>query len=132
VSGPAISLELQLEDAAAAFDPGARLAGVARWAAAASIAPRGMELRLIWTLQGKWERDMRIAATIALPDPQLSERRPFFLTLPLAPYSFRGTLLALEWTLQLVALPGEEKTGVPLILAPGRRAIDLAHRDIRK
>ncbi len=131
MSAPAIILELHLEDADAAFDPGARVAGVARWAAA-SIAPRAMELRLIWRLQGKWERDMRIAATIPLPDPQAGERRPFFLTLPLAPYSFRGTLLALEWTLQLVALPGEEKTGVPLVLAPGRRAIDLVHRDVRK
>jgi hypothetical protein len=75
---------------------------------------------------------MRIAATIPLPDPQASERRPFFATLPLAPYSFRGTLLSLEWTLELVALPGEEKTSVGLILAPGRRAIDLVHRELRK
>ncbi len=83
-------------------------------------------------LQGKWERDLRIAETIALPDPQASERRPFFLTLPLAPYSFRGTLLALEWTLELVALPGEEKTSVGLVVAPGRRAIDLVELDLRK
>jgi hypothetical protein len=131
VSAPAIALGLLLEDAVAAFDPGARVAGVARWDAA-SFAPRGMELRLIWTLQGKWERDMRIAATIPLPDPQASERRPFFATLPLAPYSFRGTLLSLEWTLELVALPGEEKTSVGLIVAPGRHAIDLVHRELRK
>jgi hypothetical protein len=130
VSAPVIALELQLEDASAAFDPGARVAGVARWTA--PVAPRGIELRLIWTLQGKWERDLRIADTIALPDPQASERRPFFLTLPRQPYSFRGTLLALEWTLELVALPGEEKTSVSLVLAPGRRAIDLVHRELRK
>lgn len=125
-----MALELRLDDAAAAFEPGARVAGVARWTA--PIAPRGMELRLVWTLQGKWERDLRIAETIALPDPQASERRPFFLTLPKEPYTFRGTLLALEWTLELVALPGEEKTRAALVLAPGRRAIDLAHRELRK
>jgi len=130
VNAPVIALELQLEDAVAAFDPGARVGGVARWTA--PVAPRGMELRLLWTLQGKWERDLRIAETIALPDPQASERRPFFLTLPREPYTFRGTLLALEWALELVALPGEEKTSVPLVLAPGRRAIDLYHRDLRK
>jgi len=130
VSAPVISLALQLEDAGTAFEPGARLGGVARWTS--PIAPRGMELRLIWVLQGKWERDIRIAQTIALPDPQASERRPFFLTLPRAPYSFRGTLLVLEWTLELVALPGEEKASVGLVLAPGRRAIDLVHRDARK
>ena len=130
MSAPVITLELLLEDGAAAFDPGARIAGVARWTS--SVPPRGIELRLIWALQGKWERDIRIAETIALPDPQPSERRPFFFTLPLAPYSFRGTLLALEWTLELVALPGEEKTSVALVIAPGRRAIDLVHRELRK
>jgi hypothetical protein len=34
--------------------------------------------------------------------------------------------------LELVALPGEEKASVPLVLAPGRRAIDLVHRELRK
>ncbi len=125
-----ISLDLELEDTAAAFEPGTRVAGVARWTS--PRAPRGMELRLVWALEGKWERDLRIAETIALPAPQASERRPFILTAPLAPYSFRGTLLALEWTLELVALPGEEKTSLGLVIAPGRRAIDLVHRDARK
>jgi hypothetical protein len=34
--------------------------------------------------------------------------------------------------LELVALPGEEKASVPPVLAPGRRAIDLVHRELRK
>jgi len=67
VSAPGITLALQLEDAAAAFDPGARVAGVARRSAPSRLAPRGLELRLIWTLQGKWERDLRIAATVRCP-----------------------------------------------------------------
>jgi hypothetical protein len=130
MSAPAITLALHLEDANAAFDPGARVSGVASWSS--PTAPRGMELRLIWVLQGQWERDVRIADTIALPDPQPVERRPFILTLPLAPYSFRGTLLALDWTLELVALPGEEKARVNLVVAPGRRAIDLVGEFARK
>jgi hypothetical protein len=43
-----------------------------------------------------------------------------------------GSLLSLDWTLELVALPGEEKTIAPLVLAPGRRAIDLVYRELRK
>ena len=91
-------------------------------------APRGVELRLTWALQGKGGRDLRIADTIPLPSPTANERRPFVLALPASPYSFRGTLVALVWTLELVALPGEEKARVNLVLAPGAQPIDLRQR----
>ncbi len=87
-----------------------------------------MELRLSWALQGKGGRDFRIAATLPLPTPSASERHPFVLALPASPYSFRGTLIALVWTLELVALPGEEKARVNLVLAPGAQPIDLRRR----
>jgi hypothetical protein len=45
--------------------------------------------------------------------------------LPPAPYSFRGVLVSLVWTLELVALPGEEKAVVELIVAPERQVIDI-------
>lgn len=116
-------LTLELEHGRTAFEPGGRLAGVAAWSAPA--APRGLELRLSWALQGRGGRDWKIAETLALPEPQAVERRPFLLTLPCEPYSFEGTLLRLTWTLQLVALPGEEKTSVGLVVAPGNQVIDL-------
>lgn len=119
----ALSLELTLEQARAAFEPGARVTGVAAWSAPA--APRGMELRLSWAIHGRGGRDYKIAETIALPAPAATERRPFLLTLPADPYSFRGKLLTLVWSLELVALPGEEKARVDLIVAPGGKIIDL-------
>lgn len=118
-----LALQLTIDHGRAQFEPGARVAGVAGWKG--TPAPRGIELRLSWTLQGKGGRDFKIAQTIALPDPQAAERRPFILTLPLAPYSFQGALLSLVWTLELVALPGEEKTGVTLVVSPGNQAIDV-------
>jgi hypothetical protein len=87
-----------------------------------------MELRLSWALQGKGGRDFKIVETLPLLSPTSTERRPFVLALPASPYSFRGTLIALVWTLELVAQPGEEKARVNLVLAPGAQPIDLRKR----
>jgi hypothetical protein len=114
-----------LEHGRTDFQPGARVGGVAAWSA--STPPRGMELRLCWSLTGKGGRDLRIAETIALPRPGAAERRPFVLTLPTGPYSFRGALLTLTWALDLVALPGEETARVNLIVAPHSQTIALPH-----
>jgi hypothetical protein len=123
VSAPRITLELTLEEGRNVFEPGARVTGVAAWSAPA--APRGMELRLSWAMHGRGGRDFRIADTLPLPAPAATERRPFILTLPEGPYSFRGRLVTLVWTLELVALPGEEKAHVDLVVAPGHKTIDL-------
>ncbi|HLK93097.1 MAG TPA: hypothetical protein VKZ18_24595 [Polyangia bacterium] len=123
MSDRAPELRLTLDEEGAAFAPGARVGGVAAWSAARP--PRGIELRLSWVLSGKGGRDYKIAETIPLPTPAAAERRRFKLTLPAAPYSFRGALLTLSWTLELVALPGEEKTRLELVIAPGGRAIAL-------
>ncbi|HEY4394200.1 MAG TPA: hypothetical protein VGP64_09070 [Polyangia bacterium] len=125
MSPAAITLELAIEHGRTAFEPGARLGGAASWSA--STPPRGMELRLSWTLTGKGGRDLRIAETIPLPQPGAAERRPFVLTLPIGPYSFRGSLLTLAWALDLVAQPGEETTRVNLIIAPRHQMIELPH-----
>lgn len=122
-------LALELEHGRTAFEPGGRVAGVAGWSAAPPV--RGIELRLSWALEGRGGRDWKIAQTLALPAPQPAERRPFLLTLPLAPYSFEGSLLRLTWMLELVALPGEEKTGVGLVVAPGNQVIDLRRATAR-
>ena len=127
MSAPAIALALTVDDGQTAFEPGARLAGVAAWSAPA--APRGIELRLSWAMNGRGGRDFKIAETIPLPAPAAAERRPFILTLPEGPYSFRGRLVTLVWTLELVASPGEEKAHVDLVVAPGRETIDLRATD---
>jgi hypothetical protein len=117
------TLELTLEDERTAWEPGARVRGVATWSS--PIAPRGMELRLCWALHGRGGRDLKIADTIPLPNPAAAERRAFVLTLPAGPYSVKGALLTLGWTLELVALPGEEKARLELIVAPGGRPVAL-------
>ena len=123
-------LGLELEQGRTVFEPGGRVSGVAAWSA--GVVPLGMELRLIWATHGPGGRDFTIAETIPLRKPLAAERRPFIFTLPMAPYSFRGSLISLAWTLELVAQPGEEKALVELTVAPERRAIDLRPQDARR
>lgn len=118
-----IVLALDLEHGRTLFEPGARVSGVATWSM--GMAPMGMELRLIWATHGPGGRDFTIVETIPLAEPRAAERRPFIFTLPKAPYSFRGSLISLVWTLELVALPGEETALVDLTIAPERQAIDI-------
>jgi hypothetical protein len=119
---PAIRLELDV-GGTRAFEPGASVTGTAIWSA--EVPPRGMELRLSWKVHGKGGSDFKIVETVALADPRASERRPFTFTLPVAPYSFRGSLIQLIWSLELVALPEEATSRVDLVVAPGREIIDL-------
>jgi len=120
---PAYELSLELENGVTAFEPGGRLAGIASWSVSAPLA--GLELRLKWISRGHGGRDLKIADTIVLPQPLATERRPFILTLPEAPFSCEGALLSVRWQLELVALPVEEKASVAITIAPDAQAIVL-------
>ena len=122
----AIVLRIDLDEGRAAFEPGARVSGTAAWLA--RVAPVGIELRLTWASHGPGGRDFKIANLGPFDKVQAAERRRFSFTLPTAPYSFRGNLISLVWTLELVALPGEEKTSVELEVAPDGEAIDVRSR----
>lgn len=123
-----VALELTLEHGQTSFEPGERLAGVASWRAEPGSSPSRLELQLSWTAKGSGGRDLKIVETLVFTNPRPTERRPFILALPALPYSFRGALISLSWTLELVSWPGNEKTQVDLTVAPGRRAIELGRR----
>ncbi|HSZ80735.1 MAG TPA: hypothetical protein VLA14_00555 [Polyangia bacterium] len=118
-----LALELQLDDAQASFEPGARLTGVASWQG--GRPPTGMALELSWAASGWGGRDLKIVDTVPLASPLPAERRPFIIALPEGPFTFEGALIALAWKLELVAMPGDEKASVALTIGPGRRAVDL-------
>jgi hypothetical protein len=125
VTGRTIALALELEQGIAAFEPGGRIRGVASWSA--EVKPSGMELRLVRETRGPGGRDFKIAMAVPLHGPlAAADGRPFAIDLPDAPYSFQGALISLVWTLQLVALPGEESTAASIIVAPGGRALELS------
>ena len=123
MTDPGVALELHLEHGHWAFEPGARVSGVAAWKAGA--APTRLELELAWTAQSAAGRDVKIVETVTFGEPLAEERRPFIIALPEAPYSFRGALISLAWTLELTAHPSGARTRVELTLAPGGRVVDL-------
>ena len=123
-AGRTITLTLALEQGIAAFEPGARVRGVASWSAV--VKPSGMELSLVRETRGPGGRDFKIAETVPLPEPLAAvDRRPFAIDLPNGPFSFQGGLISLVWTLQLVALPGQETTSASIVVAPDARALEL-------
>ena len=123
MSAAAVVVELSLEHGQSAFAPGARVGGVASWVAHAALTH--LELQLTWTAQGHGGRDRKIVETVTFEEPQAEERRPFIIALPAAPYSFRGALISLTWSLELTAFPGGETARVDLTVAPDRRLVDL-------
>jgi hypothetical protein len=123
VAEAGVALELRLEHGESAFEPGARVSGVAGWTA--RTAPTRLELELVWCAQSAAGRDVRIVETVTFDEPLADERRPFILALPAAPYSFRGALISLSWSLELTAHPGQERIRVALTIAPGRRVVEL-------
>jgi len=123
VTDAGVALELRLEHGESAFEPGARVSGVAGWSAPA--APSRLEVELVWSAQSAAGRDVRIVETVTFADPLAEERRPFILALPAAPYSFRGALIEVSWSLELTAYPGQQKTRLALTIAPGHRAVQL-------
>jgi hypothetical protein len=123
VSRADTTLELTVDHGHSAFEPGARLSGVAAWSLSGACSH--LEVQLSWTALGWGGRDFKIVETITLPAPERRERRPFVISLPSSPYSFRGALISLSWALELIALPGDDRVRVDLTVAPGRRLIDL-------
>ncbi|HVT07500.1 MAG TPA: hypothetical protein VHO67_08580 [Polyangia bacterium] len=119
----AIQIELVLDDATAAFEPGAPVSGTASWRA--ERPPRSIEVRLFWYTRGEGQRDLAVVDVVVLAAPQAIDRRPFSLLLPAAPPSFRGRLLELVWAVEVVALPREEAAIREITVGPAGRAIDL-------
>jgi hypothetical protein len=120
-----VALDLHLEHGQSAFEPGTRVGGVAGWVAPPGTALTGLELELRWTSESVAGRDVRIVETVVFDAPLPEERRPFIIALPAAPYSFRGALISLSWSLELTAHPGQERTRLELTIAPERRSVDL-------
>lgn len=107
----------------AQFQPGGEIAGAAQWSL--KHAPKSVEVRLLWHTRGRGIEDVAVAATVQFESPLQDDTRPFTITAPEAPYSFTGSLVTLEWALELVALPSKENARIDIVIAPGGVAIDL-------
>jgi hypothetical protein len=109
-------LEIVLREPRAAFRPGERLAGQARWELDRS--PRTVEVRLLWFTRGAAIPESAVAQKSIFTRPMRAETRDFEFILPDGPYSYAGQYSFLRWGLELVTLPAEEHTLVEFCLSP--------------
>jgi len=109
-------LHLDVEEGRTWWLPGTTLAGTARWRL--ETDPEAVELRLIWLTSGKGTRDVGLVDRLRFERPGLAGEHTFELHLPEGPYSFSGTLVSLQWSLELVAEPGEDSTRLDLVISP--------------
>jgi hypothetical protein len=117
------ALNLQLADARTRFRPGERVEGVAFWEL--TELPRSLEVRLYWRTQGKGTVDLEVVCSVTFDGVALSDRRPFSMELPAAPYSVSGKLVSIVWGVELVAEPGGQADNVEITVSPTGEEIRL-------
>jgi len=117
------SVSIQLNESKTHFCPRETAIGRVSWSC--ETTPKSAAICLRWRARGGGVEDSDIVQTIPLPNPQAIESRPFSIVLPAAPYSFSGSLVSLDWWLEIVVQPGEERERVGIILAPEGVAVSL-------
>jgi hypothetical protein len=112
VSNATIALELDhgLSDAArqlggkVSLTRGQLLSGLVRIDAESPIKSRGVDVILRWQTSGKGTTTSHDAGSIRIlqgPVPAGRSEIPFRLDVPLAPLTYMGTLLKIQWTLRV-------------------------------
>ena len=117
------TLTLTLDRSPACFRPGEQLAGSASWQHAAEI--RSAVVRLFWTTSGKGTTDTEIVLEQELDHPQPDDTRRFSLVLPAGPHAFSGSLITLNWGVELVIEPGELAVHCGVVVGPQGEEIRL-------
>jgi len=97
-------------------EPGDELTGAVEWSL--PVAPRAVEVRLLWFTRGKGTTDASVVETLKFESPRAQDRREFRFRLPAAPYSYTGKLIEVVWAVELVALPSKESARAEFVLAP--------------
>ena len=115
-------LTVELENGKLAFRPGDEVRGRASWTLDAD--PQSVEVRLFWRTEGKGTQDVGIADSTAFDGPGLKDRREFRLKIPSGPYSFAGKLVAIVWSVEVVAEPGSLAGRQDIVVSPTGKPIE--------
>lgn len=84
--------------------------------------PRWVEARLYWNTQGKGTQDVRVVDKQRWENPQPTDAQVFSLHLPAGPWSYSGTLVSIQWGVEIVAEGTKDVGRVDLIVRPRTRA----------
>jgi hypothetical protein len=105
-----------LQDRKTAYAPGETVRGAAYWTLGGD--PESVEVRLFWRTEGKGSTDTEIVASKAFTTPGRVDRRDFELAIPKGPYSFAGRLIAIIWSVEVVAEPGAQAGREDIVVSP--------------
>ena len=111
-------LNVELDGGRDFYAPGEEVAGTARWELPEPPA-EGVEVRLLWSTQGRGDRDFEVVARQAEEAAGARGERRFRFQLPLGPYSFSGQLVSLLWAVEVVAVAEDLAGHAELVLGPG-------------
>ncbi len=114
-------LAIHLAGGRTAYEPGGTLRGSVHWRY--ERAPLRLQLNLLWRAAGSGEVQIAIVDVAQITGLAAVGERPFQLKLPRSPWSYEGTILRIEWGLELVDSAAEIAARVELVIAPGGEAM---------
>lgn len=112
-------LTLELLDGRTAYYPGEPMDGIAAWRNLPHRVRR-VEVHLCWHTEGRGTEDVAIVETVGFDNPSPVDAKPFRLTAPAGPYSYDGRLIAIRWTIELVAEGVRDLAQIAVIISPNR------------
>lgn len=106
------------------LEPGQQISGKILWAL--DKAPKEITLTLGWITEGRGTQDSKVEAEKTWTTEQTSGEESFEFTLPPSPYSFEGTLISVNWALELHVKKGKAEYRLPITVSPHGSAISLS------
>jgi len=105
------------------FKPGERISGKILWAL--EQPPKEIHLALGWITEGRGTQDNKLEAEETWLTEQTSGEESFDFRLPPSPYSLEGTLISINWALELSVKKGKAQYLLPLTVSPNEKSIAL-------
>ena len=122
-------LTLTTKDNIIEFAPGQEIEGMLAWQL--DHPPKDAFLRLFWYTQGRGTQDVNVVSELALPHEQALHEQPFKCVLPAFPYSFNGSLISLQWAIELVLDKGHDVQRVDILLSPWTEKLTLTSLEMK-
>lgn len=124
------TLKIAVRKDPAQYCPGEEIAGAAQWTT--GNQPEAVEVRLLWYTHGRGTEDVCQVDTVRFDAPLQDDTRPFRFTAPEAPYSLAGTLVSLDWVVELIALPSKESDRIIINISPNGKPVVLGKQPERQ
>ena len=116
-------VNIQFDETGSIFKPGESLNGQASWYL--EKEPNAARIRLFWYTVGKGTEDSQVEEEVVFDHPRQQDNRFFSFRLPIAPYSFSGTLISLKWGVELDIKGHDEVCTREFVLSPFEKEITL-------